>query len=85
MTTKEVLVAMKAAGLASMCGTAAEILVDPIREKICPQKIPTAEWIRIIKEAHALGIPTTATIMYGHCESDADRARHLANPPGAPG
>jgi len=78
MSTKAVLCAMKAAGLASMCGTAAEILVDPVREKICPQKIPTAEWIRIIKEAHTLGIPTTATIMYGHCESDADRARHLA-------
>ena len=69
--------AMKAAGLNSMCGTAAEILVDSVREKICPQKIPTAEWIRIIREAHGLGIPTTATIMYGHCESDADRVRHL--------
>ncbi|MDD4484335.1 MAG: 5-amino-6-(D-ribitylamino)uracil--L-tyrosine 4-hydroxyphenyl transferase CofH [Methanoregula sp.] len=78
ISTQEVLSAMKAAGLASMCGTAAEILVDPVREKICPQKIPTAEWIRIIKEAHALGIPTTATIMYGHCESNADRARHLS-------
>jgi 5-amino-6-(D-ribitylamino)uracil---L-tyrosine 4-hydroxyphenyl transferase len=78
MSTKEVLSQMKAAGLASMCGTAAEILVDPIREKICPQKISTEEWIRIIREAHHLGIPTTATIMYGHCESDADRVRHLA-------
>jgi len=78
MSTKDVLAAMKEAGLRSMCGTAAEILVDSIREKICPQKIPTAEWIRIIREAHGLGIPTTATIMYGHCESDADRVRHLA-------
>jgi len=78
MTTKEVLSQMKAAGLNSMCGTAAEILVDPVREKICPQKISTEEWVRIIREAHHLGIPTTATIMYGHCESDADRVRHLA-------
>jgi len=76
--TTQVLSAMKEAGLASMCGTAAEILVDPIREQICRQKIPTAEWIRIIKEAHHLGIPSTATIMYGHCESDADRVQHLA-------
>jgi FO synthase subunit 2 len=76
--TKEVLTAMKKAGLASMCGTAAEILVDPVRHQICPQKIPTAEWVRIIREAHHMGIPTTATIMYGHCESDADRVRHLA-------
>jgi FO synthase subunit 2 len=78
MSTKEVLAAMKDAGLASMCGTASEILVDSVREKICSQKIPTAEWVRIIKEAHQLAIPTTATIMYGHCETDADRVRHLA-------
>jgi FO synthase subunit 2 len=76
--TKEVLRMMKAAGLSSMCGTAAEILVDSVRDKICPQKIPTAEWVRIIREAHGLGIPTTATIMYGHCETDEDRVQHLA-------
>ncbi|HVP95742.1 5-amino-6-(D-ribitylamino)uracil--L-tyrosine 4-hydroxyphenyl transferase CofH [Methanoregula sp.] len=78
MATEEVLSAMKGAGLASMCGTAAEILTDPVRRKICPQKIPAEEWVRIIKEAHRLGIPTTATIMYGHCESDKDRVQHLA-------
>jgi len=78
MSTKDVLILMKAAGLGSMCGTAAEILVDSVRETICREKIPTAEWVRIIKEAHMLGIPTTATIMYGHCECDADRVRHLA-------
>jgi FO synthase subunit 2 len=76
-TTRAVLSAMKDAGLGSLCGTAAEILVDQVREQICPQKISTAEWIRIIREAHGLGIPTTATIMYGHCESDQDRAVHL--------
>jgi len=78
IATREVLAAMKAAGLGSLCGTAAEILVDNVRRVICPQKIMTDEWIRIIKEAHNLGIPSTATIMYGHCESDEDRARHLA-------
>ena len=78
MSTQEVLAAMKEAGLGSMCGTAAEILVDEVRKKICPQKISTAEWIRIIREAHEMGIPTTATIMYGHCESDEDRVRHLS-------
>ena len=45
---------------------------------ICREKIPTAEWVRIITEAHQLGIRSTATIMYGHCEKDADRVRHLA-------
>ncbi|MDO9325619.1 MAG: 5-amino-6-(D-ribitylamino)uracil--L-tyrosine 4-hydroxyphenyl transferase CofH [Methanoregula sp.] len=78
ISTREVLVAMKEAGLGSMCGTAAEILVDSVRDTICHEKIPTAEWVRIIKEAHQLGIRTTATIMYGHCETNADRVRHLA-------
>jgi FO synthase subunit 2 len=78
MSTHEVLMDMKAAGLGSMCGTAAEILVDAVRKKICAQKVSTDEWVRIIREAHALGIPTTATIMYGHCETDEDRVHHLA-------
>jgi len=77
ISTKEVLRLMKSAGLRSLCGTAAEILVDDVRSIICPQKILSAEWERIIREAHGLGIPSTATIMYGHCESDRDRARHL--------
>jgi len=78
ISTREVLIRMKEAGLGSMCGTAAEILVDAVRKKICPQKVSTEEWVRIIREAHALGIPTTATIMYGHCESIEDRVQHLA-------
>jgi FO synthase subunit 2 len=78
ISTQEVLTRMKEAGLGSMCGTAAEILVDAVRKKICPQKVSTEEWVRIIREAHALGIPTTATIMYGHCESVEDRVQHLA-------
>ena len=61
-----------------MQGTAAEILVDEIRSIICPNKIDTGTWVRVIKEAHRLGIPTTATIMYGHCETAGDRIRHLA-------
>lgn len=78
ISTEELLSRMKEAGLGSLCGTAAEILVDDVRNVICPQKIRTGEWIRIITEAHHLGIPTTATIMYGHCESDEDRVRHLS-------
>jgi FO synthase subunit 2 len=49
-----------------------------VRSVICPGKIDTATWERIIREVHGLGIPTTATIMYGHCETVADRVRHLA-------
>jgi FO synthase subunit 2 (EC 2.5.1.-) len=78
ISTEAVLKMLNEAGLASLCGTAAEILVDSVRDRICPGKIPTDEWVRVITEAHNMGIPTTATIMYGHIESDADRARHLA-------
>ena len=78
ISTREALRIMKEAGLASLCGTAAEILVDDVRKVICPQKISTAEWVRIIREAHGMGIPSTATIMYGHCDSEEDRIRHLS-------
>lgn len=77
ISTKEMLYAMKEAGLNSMCGTAAEILVDDIRKKICPGKVSTEEWIRIIKEAHNIGIQTTATIMYGSIEEPKDVVAHL--------
>ena len=76
--TGEALRIMKEAGLSSLCGTAAEILVDDVRKVICPQKISTAEWVRIIREAHGMGIPSTATLMYGHCDSEEDRIRHLS-------
>ncbi|TAJ45866.1 5-amino-6-(D-ribitylamino)uracil--L-tyrosine 4-hydroxyphenyl transferase CofH [Methanofollis fontis] len=78
MTTAEVLSALKQAGLGSLCGTAAEVLVDRVREEICPGKIDTAEWVRIITEAHRMGIPSTATLLYGHIETAADIARHLS-------
>jgi FO synthase subunit 2 len=77
ISTREMLSLMKDAGLGSLCGTAAEILVDDVRKVICPGKISSQEWERIIREAHALGIRTTATIMYGHCETEEDRAQHL--------
>ena len=64
-------------GLGSMPGTAAEILVDEVRNRICPKKINTSEWVDIISSAHRLGIPSTATIMYGHIESNRNRAQHL--------
>jgi FO synthase subunit 2 len=78
ISTREMIRRLQDAGLNSMCGTAAEILVDEVRAFICPGKIDTAAWERIIREAHELGIPTTATIMYGHVESEADRIRHLS-------
>ncbi|MFX1301741.1 MAG: 7,8-didemethyl-8-hydroxy-5-deazariboflavin synthase subunit CofH [Promethearchaeota archaeon] len=68
---------LKKAGLDSIPGTAAEILVDDIRRIICPNKVSTSQWIDIITTAHKLGIPTTSTIMYGHIESLNDRVAHL--------
>ena len=77
ISTKEVLERMVAAGLGTLQGTAAEILVDDVRKIICPSKISTAKWVRIIKEAHSLGLKSTSTIMYGSVESERDRAVHL--------
>lgn len=77
-STKEVLEAFKEAGVGTLCGTAAEILVDPVRDIICPGKIRTDEWVRIIREAHESGLKSTATIMYGHCETVSDQVRHLS-------
>jgi len=68
---------LKAAGLASLPGTAAEILDDDIRAVICPDKIDTAQWLSVIGTAHRVGIPTTSTIMFGHMEHPLYWARHL--------
>ncbi len=77
MSIKEALKAFKEAGLDTMTGASAEILVDEVREVICPKKVSTAQWIDIIKEAHKTGIPTTSTIMYGTVETWEDRVEHL--------
>jgi 5-amino-6-(D-ribitylamino)uracil---L-tyrosine 4-hydroxyphenyl transferase len=77
ITTPEVLARLQAEGLGTIQGTAAEILVDSVREVICPRKVPTADWVRIIKEAHGIGLRSTATIMYGSYESAEDQAEHL--------
>ncbi|MGE0419080.1 MAG: 5-amino-6-(D-ribitylamino)uracil--L-tyrosine 4-hydroxyphenyl transferase CofH [Acetobacteraceae bacterium] len=68
---------LKAAGLGTLPGTAAEILDDEIRAIICPDKINTAEWVHAIRSAHELGLQTTSTIMYGHVEGPLNWARHL--------
>ncbi|MDK2889744.1 MAG: 5-amino-6-(D-ribitylamino)uracil---L-tyrosine 4-hydroxyphenyl transferase [Methanoculleus sp.] len=77
LSTTEAIDRLLDAGLGTLQGTAAEILVDDVRRVICPNKCDTATWVRIIREAHGLGLRSTATIMYGSCESEADRVRHL--------
>jgi FO synthase subunit 2 len=68
---------LAAAGLDSVPGTAAEILVDEVRDVICPGKIDTAEWVQAMEAAAEVGLPTTATIMYGHVDNEAHRVEHL--------
>jgi FO synthase len=68
---------LKAAGLGTLPGTAAEILDDEVRRIICPDKITTRQWLDVIETAHGVGLRTTATIMYGHVEGLEHWARHL--------
>lgn len=77
ITVKEALFRLKKNGLDTMPGTAAEILSDRVREIICPSKLKTAEWIEVVRQAHAAGIPTTATMMYGHIETLEERIDHM--------
>jgi cyclic dehypoxanthinyl futalosine synthase len=76
-STKEVLQRLKKAGLASLPGAGAEILDDEVKDIISPLKISSDTWLRIMEEAHLLGIKSSATMMYGTVESTEQRARHL--------
>lgn len=78
ISVRDYLSELKDAGVGSLPGTSAEILVDEIREQISPGRIPTAQWIHLIQTAHELGIPTTSTVMYGHVETAHDKAIHLS-------
>ena len=70
--------ALKEAGVGSLPGTSAEILDDTVRARIAPGRITTAQWIEVITTAHRLGLRTTSTIMYGHVETNRERAAHIA-------
>ena len=74
---KSYLTQLRAAGLASLPGTAAEILATEIRAVICPDKLTGDEWLNVMREAHAVGLRSTATIMFGHVEGVEHWARHL--------
>jgi FO synthase len=68
---------LKAAGLASLPGTAAEILDDEVRAILCPDKITTEQWFEVMEAAHGVGLKSTATIMFGHVDAYRHWARHL--------
>ena len=68
---------LKAAGLGTLPGTAAEILDDEVRAVLCPDKINTAQWLEVMENAHGVGLRSTATMMYGHVDRLEHWARHL--------
>ncbi len=76
-STLEVLSRLKDSGLQSVPGAGAEILVDSVKDIISPKKIASDDWIRIMGEAHSIGLPASATMMYGHVENNADIAEHF--------
>ena len=76
-STKEVLSRLKDAGLQSIPGAGAEILVDSVKDVISPKKISSADWLRIMEEAHNIGLPASATMMYGHVENNNDIVEHF--------
>lgn len=69
---------LKEAGVDTLPGTSAEILDQPLRDKISPGRISVKNWVEIIKTAHKMGINTTSTMMFGHIETMKDRVDHIA-------
>jgi cyclic dehypoxanthinyl futalosine synthase len=77
LSVREVLVRLKAAGLKSLPGAGAEILVERVRKRISARKIVHDGWIGVMREAQLLGMPTTATMMFGSIETDEERIMHM--------
>ena len=77
LSLDETLTRLKKAGLDSIPGGGAEILVDRVRQIISPKKCNSNEWLEVMEHAHGMGIPTTATMMFGHVETLEERIEHL--------
>jgi aminodeoxyfutalosine synthase len=77
LSTKEVLMRLKEAGLGSLPGGGAEILNHRVREAVCSKKATSEEWLDVMKTAHNLGLKSNATILYGHVETAGERIDHL--------
>jgi len=74
---REVLIELKDAGLAMLPGGGAEVFADRVRYKVCREKADADRWFDVHEEAHALGIPTNGTMLYGHIETAEERVDHL--------
>jgi cyclic dehypoxanthinyl futalosine synthase len=77
LTVAETLSRLRDSGLDSLPGGGAEILVDRVRKIIAPKKTKTDEWLDVMRQAHRLGMSTTATMMYGHVETLEERVEHM--------
>jgi len=77
LTVEETLTRLHAAGLDSVPGGGAEVLVDRVRTAISPRKITTDTWLDVMRVAHGLGMRTTATMMFGSLDTPAERVEHL--------
>ena len=73
----EVLLRLRLAGLGSVPGTAAEVLSEPLRRVLCPEKLTARQWVAVMLQVHAQGLPATSTLMAGHLETPRDLALHL--------
>jgi FO synthase len=73
----EVFARLRAAGLDSTPGTAAEVLHDGMRQRISPNKLPVARWVEVIEASHRAGLRSTATVMFGHIEEPWELAEHM--------
>jgi aminodeoxyfutalosine synthase len=78
ISEREVLMAMKEAGLTSLPGGGAEVFSTAVRATIAERKLTGEEWLRVHRVAHELGIPTNCTMLYGHVETAKDRIEHLS-------
>ncbi len=77
LTIRETLIILRQAGLDSIPGGGAEILSDRVREILSPKKIKSSQWLRVMEEAHKIGMRTTATMMFGSVEEPEDIIEHL--------
>ena len=78
LPTRTVLERLQAAGLKSLPGAGAEILVERVRKRISARKVKPDEWLGVMREAQQLGMPTTVTMMFGSIETDEERIEHMA-------
>jgi cyclic dehypoxanthinyl futalosine synthase len=77
MTFDEVLIKLINSGLDSLPGAGAEILSDRVRKILSPAKASSGEWLEVMRSAHRMNLPASATMMYGHIETARERIEHL--------